>query len=288
MLKRDCAVRIGGEKTVLDRLIVCGGGHVGLEVGLLGVRLSFDVVVIDDREEYADPARIPGATMVCAPYVQALQDLGSRDSDYYVIVTRGHAFDAECLEQVLRGNYAYAGMMGSDRKVASVKARLLDKGFSEEQLDAVYAPIGLPIPCETPAEIAVSIAGQLIEVRSSRLKEGEQAVPPPPNEDGILCTIVQTDGSTPRRTGAWMLVTPNGKTTGTIGGGTLEAATIREALDLWVSGENKRRKEYVLDEKDVDLGMICGGNAVIELVRYPKQHNCPGRDGCDKDDCPFG
>lgn len=275
----------------LDRLIVCGGGHVGLEVGLLGVRLSFDVVVIDDREEYADPARIPGATMVCGPYVQALQDLGSRDSDYYVILTRGHAFDEECLEQVLRGKYAYAGMMGSDRKVASVKAHLLDKGFAEEQLDGVYAPIGLPIHSETPAEIAVSIAAQLIEVRSSRLQGGEQAIPPPPDEEGVLCTIVEADGSTPRGVGAWMLVTPDGKAMGTIGGGTLEADAIKAALSLWASGEDKQRKEYVLDdtaEESDDLGMICGGNAAVEFVRHPAHKSCPGRDICDKDDCPFG
>ena len=96
--------------------------------------------------------------VVCAPFLEALDALGSRESDYYVILTRGHAHDRDCLEHVLRGKYAYAGMIGSRTKVAAVKAALEAAGIAREILDGVHSPIGLPIGAQTPAEIAVSIA----------------------------------------------------------------------------------------------------------------------------------
>ena len=109
----------------MERLILCGGGHVSLEVAHIARRLEFELVVIDDRPEFASRERFPMAgQVVCAPFLEALDGLGSRESDYYVILTRGHAHDRDCLEHVLRGKYAYAGMIGSRTKVAAVKAAL--------------------------------------------------------------------------------------------------------------------------------------------------------------------
>ena len=143
----------------MERLILCGGGHVSLEVAHIARRLEFELVVIDDRPEFASRERFPMAgQVVCAPFLEALDGLGSRESDYYVILTRGHAHDRDCLEHVLRGKYAYAGMIGSRTKVAAVKAALEAAGIARKILDGVHSPIGLSIGAQTPAEIAVSIA----------------------------------------------------------------------------------------------------------------------------------
>ena len=171
----------------MERLILCGGGHVSLEVAHIARRLEFELVIIDDRPEFASPERFPmAARVVCAPFLKALDALGSRESDYYVILTRGHAHDRDCLEHVLRGKYAYAGMIGSRTKVAAVKAALEAAGIAREILDGVHSPIGLPIGAQTPAEIAVSIAAELVWERARR---GSAAAPPAAGEPGVLCTI---------------------------------------------------------------------------------------------------
>ena len=161
----------------MERLILCGGGHVSLELAWMAARLEFEVIVLDDRTEFANETRFPMAAQVlCMPFEEALDQLGSRESDFYAILTRGHAFDKDCLAHVLRGKYAYAGMIGSRTKVAAVTKALLEEGFSQEMLDGVYAPIGLSIGGQTPAEIAVSIAAQLVQVRSAL---GPNMVKPP-------------------------------------------------------------------------------------------------------------
>ena len=100
----------------MERLILCGGGHVSLEVAYMASHLEFEVVIIDDRAEFANPERFPMAAQVlCKPFLEALDELGSRSDDYYVILTRGHAFDGDCLAKVLQGDYAYVGMIGSMR-----------------------------------------------------------------------------------------------------------------------------------------------------------------------------
>ena len=157
----------------MERLILCGGGHVSLEVAHIARRLEFELVIIDDRPEFASRDRFPMAgQVVCAPFLEALDALGSRESDYYVILTRGHAHDRDCLEHVLRGKYAYAGMIGSRTKVAAVKAALEAAGIAREILDGVHSPIGLPIGAQTPAEIAVSIAAELVQERARRCASG--------------------------------------------------------------------------------------------------------------------
>ena len=192
----------------MERLILCGGGHVSLELAHIAGRLEFELIVIDDRPEFANESRFPMARrVICAPFLEALAELGSREDDYYCLLTRGHVHDRDCLEHVLRGRYAYIGMIGSRAKVAAVRDSLAAAGFAREALDGVCAPIGLPIGGQTPAEIAVSIAAQLVQVRSRR---GPAAVPPPEGEPGVLCTITAKHGSTPRGVGTWMLVRPDG------------------------------------------------------------------------------
>lgn len=246
----------------MERLILCGGGHVSLEVAFIAARLEFEVVVIDDRAEFANAGRFPMAAQVlCMPFLEALDRLGSRDTDYYVIVTRGHAFDRECLAKVLEGRCAYVGMIGSKIKVATVMKALREAGVSQEILDGVHAPIGLPLGGQTPAEIAVSICAQLVQERAKR---GPGAVPPP-EEPGVLCTIVKKSGSAPRGVGAWMHVRPDGTCAGTIGGGAVEHQAQLDALALWADENGEKRKTYDLSHAAAELGMVCGGKIEVEF-----------------------
>ena len=246
----------------MERLILCGGGHVSLELAHIAARLEFEVVVIDDRPEFANDARFPMVHQVlCMPFEEALDQLGSRDTDFYAILTRGHVFDKECLAHVLRGQYAYVGMIGSRTKVAAVYKALREEGFSQEMLDGVHSPIGLSIGGQTPAEIAVSIAAQLVQVRAQR---GPGAVRPP-QEPGMLCTIVEKHGSAPRGVGTWMLVRPDGTCAGTIGGGAVEYQARQDALSLWQAGVEHAQREYDLSHAAAELGMVCGGRVKVEF-----------------------
>lgn len=251
----------------MERLILCGGGHVSLELAHIAARLEFELVVIDDRPEFANMARFPMAHQVlCTPFEEAMDALGSRDTDFYAILTRGHAFDKECLAHVLRGQYAYVGMIGSRTKVAAVYKALREEGFSQEMLDGVHSPIGLSIGGQTPAEIAVSIAAQLVQVRAQR---GPGAVRPP-QEPGVLCTIVEKHGSAPRGVGTWMLVRPDGTCAGTIGGGAVEYEAKLHAQELWQSGGPEEVVEYDLSHAAAELGMVCGGRV---KVRFEPRRN---------------
>ncbi len=186
----------------MERLILCGGGHVSLELAHIAARLEFEVVVIDDRPEFASETRFPMVQQVlCLPFEQALDQLGSRDTDFYAILTRGHAFDKECLAHVLRGRHAYVGMIGSRTKVAAVYQALRGEDFSQEMLDGVYSPIGLSIGGQTPAEIAVS-GGGLFPGNAGRGILPHRSVHRGPDPGGDRCVHRRSAGAGPRRPGA--------------------------------------------------------------------------------------
>ncbi len=148
-------------------LYVFGGGHVAGEIVPLAARVGFDVVLIDDRPEFADPARFPDAREVRqASFENVMAELPVDGSSYLVIVTRGHVHDKTVLEQALRTGARYVGMIGSRRKIRIIYDRLKEEGVAQEQLDRVHAPIGLDIGAETPEEIAVSIVAELILARA--------------------------------------------------------------------------------------------------------------------------
>ena len=246
----------------MERLILCGGGHVSLEVAYMAARLDFSIVVIDDRPEFANQDRFPMAGQVlCRPFLEALETLGSRSDDFYVILTRGHAYDGACLDQILRGDYAYVGMIGSRIKVAAVMARMRELGHPANVLAGVHSPVGLQIGAQTPAEIAVSILGEIIQERARK----GPGVPPPPAERGVLCTIVKKSGSAPRGVGTWMLVHPDGSCLGTVGGGSVEYQVKLDALALMERGGKSDRRVYDLSHAAAELGMVCGGKIEVTL-----------------------
>lgn len=149
------------------RLIIAGAGHIGQAVSRLGGILDFEVTVVDDRLEYANRKRFPEAARIIVEDIGRAvegQPLG-RDA-YLVIVTRGHARDADALRAAVRREAAYIGMIGSRRKVRLMRRLFLERGWATpRQWSRVHTPIGLPIGSQTVAEIAVSIAAELVKVR---------------------------------------------------------------------------------------------------------------------------
>jgi xanthine dehydrogenase accessory factor len=149
-------------------LYVFGGGHVSREIVPLAARVGFRVVVIDDRAEFADPIYFPDAWAVQQKaFENVIGGLGIDDSSFLVIVTRGHMHDKSVLAQSIETPARYIGMIGSKRKKRIIYDKLLEEGFTEEDLSKVHSPIGLKIGAETPAEIAVSIVAELIQERAT-------------------------------------------------------------------------------------------------------------------------
>jgi xanthine dehydrogenase accessory factor len=152
---------------------VFGAGHCGEKLVPVLSSVGFFTVVVDDRADFANEDRFPAADRIVVPesFDTAVAGLPIDDDSYVVIVTRGHAHDKSVLAQTLRTDAAYIGMIGSVKKVAQTYAALREQGFTEDEIARVHAPIGLSIGAETPEEIAVSIAAQLIQVRHERSTE---------------------------------------------------------------------------------------------------------------------
>lgn len=153
------------------RIIIFGGGHVSRELAQLCLGVDFPVTVFDDRPEFANSERFPGSDVRVPPGLAekdaaaCLEKLGIGPRDGIVIVTRGHAHDRDVLAAALETGAGYIGMIGSKSKRMAVYASLRDAGVSAERLDFVHSPIGLAIGADTPQEIAVSIAAELIQWR---------------------------------------------------------------------------------------------------------------------------
>lgn len=147
-----------------------GAGHVALEVAALARRMDFQVEVYDDRPEFANVERFPHAKAVHVPadLDAAVDSRRITDKDYVVIVTRGHQHDLEVLNQALRTEACYIGMIGSLRKREAIYTALHQRGVSLTDLKQVHCPIGLSIGAQTPAEIALSIVAELVAVRAKQ------------------------------------------------------------------------------------------------------------------------
>jgi len=145
---------------------IFGAGHVSQQLAPLAKRVAFKVVVIDDREMFANRERFPEADeVILSEFEKCFDHLNIDESGYIVIVTRGHLYDGFVLEQAVRTNARYIGMIGSKKKIRTLYENLMKKGITKNTLDRVYAPIGIDIYSETPEEIAVSIVAELIKVR---------------------------------------------------------------------------------------------------------------------------
>jgi xanthine dehydrogenase accessory factor len=152
------------------QLVIAGAGHIGKALAHLGSILEFEVTVVDDRSEFANNHHIPDADHLFVSTIgQALQEIETGPDTYFVIVTRGHNHDGEALRACIGSGAAYIGMIGSRHKVEIMRKQFLDeKWATAKQWAAVHTPIGLEIGSITVQEIAISIAAQLVDVRSQK------------------------------------------------------------------------------------------------------------------------
>ena len=151
------------------RALIFGAGHVAQALCPLLARVGFWPVVFDPRSELVTKERFPDAKeRICADFEEIAAHLTVTGEDYIVVMTSGHKFDTIVQAQLLRGEFAYFGVIGSRRKKAAVQEALRQAGIPEDKLAAVHTPIGLPIRAETPEEIAVSIAAEMILHRAEQ------------------------------------------------------------------------------------------------------------------------
>ncbi len=150
-------------------LTVFGAGHIAEPLVKICSLMDFSITVVDDREEFLNYDKFPTADqLLLLDYDDYFENARIKDNDYLVIVTRGHQYDYQVLKNVINSEASYIGMIGSSRKIKTVYNQLRDDGIEEGKLAAVHAPIGLDIGSETPSEIAVAIAAELIAVRRDR------------------------------------------------------------------------------------------------------------------------
>ena len=149
-----------------DKLLILGGGHVGLAIARFAAELDFLVTVADHRPEFAASERFPEKVLTrCGDYLDIVDQFLFGDSTYVVIATPSHGFDLECVRAILGKRYRYAGFVGSRRKTKMVLETLIGEGFDRNEVISLRAPIGANIGAQTPAEIAVSILAEIIAAR---------------------------------------------------------------------------------------------------------------------------
>jgi xanthine dehydrogenase accessory factor len=163
--EHDALVSFSTTIQPVPTLVIAGAGHVGAALATVARQMDFRVVVIDDRPDYLSENRFPGVDLRLGNVEAELTKLRWNEQSYVVIVTRGHRRDGLALAAVVRSQARYIGLIGSRRKIVRIFSELREQGVSTEQLSRVHAPIGLSIGAITPAEIAVSIAAELIAVR---------------------------------------------------------------------------------------------------------------------------
>jgi xanthine dehydrogenase accessory factor len=174
-LEEDLQMQCGGNMEIYFepffeelKLYIFGAGHVGREVGKFAREFGFGVIFIDHRPEIYKEFESAYAKCIADDYVQSLSTFNFSARDFIVITTPKHEYDEKLVEQLAKEKLAFLGMIGSKRKVAEARKRLLtEKALTEEQLDFVDMPIGIPFHAETPAEIAISIVAKLIDVKNN-------------------------------------------------------------------------------------------------------------------------
>ena len=173
---RSETVDVGGQKIFLNvyvppaRLIVVGAVHIAQSLAPMAAMLDFDVTVVDPRGAWATTSRFPGVKVVQEWADEAFEKMGLNSSTAVVTLTHDPKLDDPALEAALKSDVFYVGALGSKRTHAKRKERLAEAGIGEEQFARIHGPVGLNIGAKSPAEIAVSILGQIVEVRARRLE----------------------------------------------------------------------------------------------------------------------
>lgn len=280
----DPGIRVLAEPHLPEpRLIILGGGHIAQPLAEFGAKTGFAVTVVDDRPSFANTKRFPCADrVVCESFSRCFDTLNLNESAFVTIVTRGHRHDLDCLRRVLAHPTAYVGMIGSRRRVNAAWDQLLSEGYTQEQLNRVNAPIGLAIGAISPTEIAVSIIAQVISARRLGCPRDPAAVGSQlefdlavlrqlcaeSNERQALVTVIATKGSVPRKAGAKMLVSLDGRTLGSIGGGCSESEVAQLARDVIRDGHYLLHRVDLTADAAADEGMVCGGIMDVLIEPY--------------------
>lgn len=269
ILEKDC--RIFCEKlTGIPHLVLLGAGHVSIAVLRLARRIGFHTVVLENRQECAENAKREGADdVICMPYAEGLKKIQGNADTYFVILTSGHCFDELCIQETVQKPNAYVGVMGKRDRVRDILTKLESQGIKKELLEQVHSPIGLNIHAKTPDEIAVSIMAEIIQTKNSLpctelygkdileyLSEREKS------EKLVLATLVSKQDATPRETGTKMLILPDGRQIGTIGGGSLEGEVLKRAKHMLGQMEHSCQ---LFTYKQAKTDISCGGGEEIFL-----------------------
>ena len=173
---RSETVDIGGQKVFLNvyvppaRLIIVGAVHIAQSLAPMATLLGFDVTVVDPRGAWATDNRFPGVKIIQDWADEAFQAMGLDVSTAVVTLTHDPKLDDPALESALKSDVFYIGALGSKRTHAKRKERLAEVGITDEMFARIHGPVGLNIGAKSPAEIAVSILGQIIEVKARRLE----------------------------------------------------------------------------------------------------------------------
>lgn len=259
------------------RLVILGGGHVSLALAEIASLVDFDLTIYDDRADFANAERFPMAReVICDDFARLSQHLTFGPGDFVVDVTRGYAHDIVCLQLVLSGTEpTYTGMIGSERRVAIVMNELKEKGYDQQRLNRIHAPIGFDIGAQTPSEIAISIIAEVIAAK--RKKQGEkpwisgdlelvEAVAQNGFVPEAVITVLATKGSVPTEVGCKLGVAHDGRIAGSIGGGSSEADAIKNAQRIIAEG-GWELCDVDLTGASQDAGMVCGGEMQLLIER---------------------
>ena len=146
-------------------LVIVGAGHIAQPLCSTGALMGFRVIVVDDRPDFATRERFPEAErIVRVDFMDPFADIPIHSTSHIVLVTRGHKYDFECLRHLLKTEVEppYVGMIGSRRRIRAAFSQLQGEGMPKDRLSRVRAPVGLDIGAETPVEIAVAVAAEIV------------------------------------------------------------------------------------------------------------------------------
>ncbi|MCR5323728.1 MAG: XdhC/CoxI family protein [Lachnospiraceae bacterium] len=164
--------QIISEKHRRRKVYIFGGGHVAQALVPVLEKIEFAPIVYEERSEFAQKELFPDADrVICEGFSNIGESVSLVPEDYVAIMTRGHEDDYEVLKEVLSTNVEYIGLMGSRSKKKMLFEKLENDGFSDKDIERIHTPIGLDIGSETPEEIAISIAAELISIRAHSKEE---------------------------------------------------------------------------------------------------------------------
>jgi xanthine dehydrogenase accessory factor len=173
---RSETIELGGQRIFLNvyvpppRLIIVGAVHIAQSLAPIASMMDFDVTVVDPRRSFATDSRFPGVKVMQEWADEAFEKMGLDASTAVVTLTHDPKLDDPALEAALRSDVFYVGALGSKRTHAKRKERLAEAGITDEQFARIHGPVGLNIGARSPAEIAVSILGQIVETRARKLE----------------------------------------------------------------------------------------------------------------------